>query len=141
MSQESVGSWPLLERLQAEIARADRAILRLAKLHRWFVVGGLSLTGLATAVAGFASAAGPPVGEGPPAWRITCGAVAFCTALAGVFTGLNERFDYGGRLASARTCATRLRALELSLSIRARDEEDVARQYEEILSQHPAYDA
>lgn len=140
MARESVGSWPLVERIRTDLARAEDAVSRLGRIHRWLVIGGLSATALATTVAGLASTTGPPVGEGPTAWRFTCGAIALLTALAGVLTGLNERFDYGGRLATLRTCSTRLRALELSISLHARDEAEAAREYEEILTQHPGYD-
>lgn len=139
MSETAV-STPLLERLRSDIARVDGSVDRLGRLHRRLVVAGLTLTALATVVAGMASAGGPPIGEGPSAWRLTCGAVAIFTALAGVITGVNERFDYGGRLADARTCVVRLRALELSLTLRPREGGEVARQYEEILAQHPGYD-
>src|SRR5690606_24701773 len=130
---ERVGASPLVDRIRSDIERVERVVEKLSRVHRRLVVGGLTLTAAATALAGFASAGGPPIGEGPPAWRLTCGAVAVFTALAGVFTGLNERFDYGGRLASARTCATRLRALELALTLRGRDEAEAVREYEEIL--------
>jgi hypothetical protein len=55
---ESVGSWPLQERLRGEIERADLAVARLGGLHRRLVIGGLAFTALATAIAGMATAGG-----------------------------------------------------------------------------------
>ena len=127
----------LLERIRADLRRIEARSRELDRLDFRLVASSLAATALATVLAGLTAAAGPLAGEGPPAWRLTCGAIAVITALSGALTGAHQRFRVPERRAQALTCLGRLRALELALGISRRDPTDVAREYQEVLAQHP----
>jgi hypothetical protein len=127
----------LSERIREDLLRAERIAARLRRLDTRLVVGILFTTAFATLVAGFAAAAGPPLGEGAPAWRLTCGFIAVLTALSGLLTGAHQRFQVAERRARALACSARLRALELAVGLSRRDVAEVAREYEEVVGQYP----
>jgi hypothetical protein len=127
----------LIQRIQSDISRAEAKISRLGRLNVQLVVGSLGASALATVLAGTAAATGPLMGVGTPAWRWTCGVIAFVTAIAAMLTGAHQRFSIAERLASARSCTSQLRALELRMNIGKGDVEESARRYEELVSQHP----
>jgi hypothetical protein len=127
----------LLRRIREDLSRSQQQASRLGRVNGGLVTGIL-VTGAVTAgLAGVTAAQGPLVGQGPPAWRWTCGIVALISAMSTVLTGVHQRFTVAERLAKARACAAQLRALEFGLGQSNRDSVEAARQYEEILKQNP----
>jgi hypothetical protein len=127
----------LLDRLRDDLSRANRMAARLDRINTRLLTGSLTASALSTVIAGLTAARGPLVGAGPPAWRWTCGVAAAISAVAGLLTGTHQRFTIAERLARARACTGQLRALEAGLGMGARDAGEGARQYEEIVRQHP----
>ena len=126
----------LLPRVQEHLRRVEARSQRLRRANLQLVAGSLATSAIATAVAGLTAVMGPLAGQGPPAWRWTCGLVALVTAASGLLTGLHQRLSVPEQLARAIACAGRLRALELGLSLSQRDAKDAVRDYEEIVATH-----
>lgn len=124
----------MLERLQTSLRAAEGHAERLKRTNTRLI--WLSLTGssLATLLAGITAAAGPLAGEGVPAWRLTCGAIAVLTALSGLLSGFHQRLNISERLGKALACAGRLRGLELALAVTGRDVREVAGDYEDVVA-------
>lgn len=124
----------LLQRIQKDLRHAETKAERLRRNNVRLIAASLVASALATALAGITAAVGPLAGEGPPAWRWTCGLIALVTATAGLLTGIHQRLNVAEQLAQSLACAGRLRALELSLALRRREAQDLARDYEELVA-------
>jgi hypothetical protein len=111
----------------------------LKKSNSRLITISLIASGLATLLAGLTAALGPLAGQGPPAWKFTCGAVAVFTALAGITTGFHQKFAISERLAKVYACAGRLRSLELSVNLSGKDPVTAAKEFEEITSLYPEF--
>jgi hypothetical protein len=114
--------------------------MRVARLRRTNVrITGLSLlfSTAATLLAGLTAAAGPLAGEGPPAWRMTCGIIAVVTAATALVTGVQQRFQIPEQLARALAVAGRLRGLELSLRLSRVGPEQAGHEYEQLIATYP----
>lgn len=127
----------LVTRIQEQLQRLERRRARLRSLNTRVVTLNLVLSAIATALAGVTAVTGPLVGEGPPAWRWTCGLVAVVTAAAALTTGIQQRFHVPERLARTLACVGKLRSLELALQLSRSTPEDAAGEYEELLESYP----
>jgi hypothetical protein len=126
-------------RIRQSLESAQRHANALRRQNARLVYVGLVAAALATAVGGIASAHGPLAGTGPGAWKLTCGLTAALSACAAVASGLNQQLSLANRLARAMTCAGRLQALEIGISIRGRQPAEVAREYEELLASYDEF--
>ncbi len=131
-SMETERRAAMLQRVQANVQTAKAHVARLKRTNRRLLYTSILASTLATAVAGLAAAFGMPEGAAPSAWRLTCGGVAVLTAVAGIFSGVHQRFNITENMAKAVACVGRLRALELALTVTHRDPVEVAREYEEV---------
>lgn len=129
----------MLRRIRDGLQKAEARTDRLRRTNTRLVYLSLSSSTLATALAGVTAAAGPIAGEGPPAWRVTCAAVAVLTALSGLLSGVHQRLNISEQLAKAIACAGRLRGLELALTVTGRNVVEVARDYEDVVAGYPEY--
>lgn len=127
----------LSTRIGEHLDEVERRAERLKRIN-WRVTGvNLILSTAATLLAGLTAATGPLMGEGPPAWRWTCGIVAVATAGAALATGVQQRFKVPESLGRALACAARLRSLDLALDLSSLTPEEVGREYEQLLSTYP----
>lgn len=124
----------MLERIRTSLRTAEAHAGRLKRTNTRLIWLSLTGTSLATILAGATAAAGPLAGEGTPAWRLTCGAIAVLTALSGLLSGFHQRMNISERLANALACAGRLRGLELALTVTERDVREVAGDYEDVVA-------
>jgi hypothetical protein len=127
----------IVTRIAENLGRVET---RVAQLRRTNVrITGLSLvfSTAATLLAGLTAAMGPLAGEGPPAWRWTCGIIAVVTAAAAFITGFQQRFQIPEQLARALACAGRLRGLELSLRLARVGPEQAGHEYEQLIATYP----
>jgi hypothetical protein len=127
------------ERIQSGLRTAEAHARRLKRLNTRLIWLSLIGTSLATVLAGVTAAAGPLAGEGTPAWRLTCGAIAVLTALSGLLSGFHQRMNISERLANALACAGRLRGLELALTVTGRNVQEVAADYEDVVTGYQEY--
>lgn len=127
----------LLERIRQSRQVADTDLQKFKRRSGALTYSSVACSALATLVAGFAAAGGPPVGEGTLAWQVTCGVVACFTAGAGVLSGVQQTGDIAGEVAKASGYVSRLAGLELGLTLIGREPALVAKEYEELLLQHP----
>jgi hypothetical protein len=119
-----------LQRVDAQVQKLRRANFRL-------IAASLIASALATLLSGLAAVWGPLGGQGPSAWKLTCGAVAGFTALAGLMTGLHQRLSISDRLAKSFACAGRLDALKIAVTFSKKDPVIVAQEFEEIIASQP----
>src|SRR5690606_23226005 len=124
-------------RIQEQLQRLERRRARLRSLNTRVVTLNLVLSAIATALAGVTAVTGPLVGEGPPAWRWTCGLVAVVTAAAALTTGIQQRFHVPEWLGRTLACVGKLRSLELELQLSRSTPEEAAGEYEELLESYP----
>lgn len=122
----------VLERVRDSLIKVEEHVRRLQRRNRRLIYVSLTVSALATAIAGVAAAIGPVIGEGAPAWKATCGAVAVLTAVATVVSGVHQRFQVSDRLSQAVACAGRLSAMEVALSLSQRDPQEVAKEFEQV---------
>lgn len=126
----------LLERISNGIRKADALITQLKKKNSRYITIGILAGALSTVIAGSAAALGPVIGQGPPAWKLTCGLVAVCTAVATVVGGLQKQLAITERLARAVACSGKLHSLEFALTVSNRETAEVAREYESTVASH-----
>lgn len=137
MSNSPESRAALLERIRTGMRRAEAQATELRKKNSRYVSVGVIAGGLATVVAGTAAALGPVVGQGPPAWKLTCGIVALLTGVATVLNGLQKQLSIAERLAKASSCLGKLTSLEFALTVNNRETVEVAREYESALAAYP----
>ncbi len=127
----------MLTRVRSSLSRAETRARRLRSQNARLIYSSLIASAVATVLAGLTAALGPLAGTGPRAWSVTCGVIAVFTAMAGVLSGIHQKLSVPEQLANAVTCAGRLRALEVALTVTMRDPTEVAREYEEVTARHP----
>jgi len=75
----------MLGRIRSGLRTAEARVRNLKRRSSQFVLVNLVCGALGTVVSGLAAAAGPVVGTGPHAWKLTCAAVAVLTASSTFF--------------------------------------------------------
>jgi len=113
----------MIEEIKKSLIKAEANVKRLRKTNSRFIIISLIASVLATLLAGSTAFMGPLAGQGPTAWKWTCGIVALFTATATVFTGLQKQLTVSERLSKATECAGKLRAIDFTIS-NAKSEED-----------------
>jgi hypothetical protein len=126
----------LLETIRTQIRRLESAVSDLAGRNQNLILTSLVCGGLSTLVAGLTAAKGTPLVAMPQAWRWTCLLAALLTFGTTLAAGLQKAFSVPEKLGSATACLGRLRALELALAVRGASPEEVAREYEALLTAH-----
>ena len=108
----------------------------MKKKNSRYITTGIVASALSTVIAGTAAAVGPVIGQGAPAWKLTCAAVAVCTGVATVFAGLQKQLSIAERLAKATACSGKLRSLEFAITVNNRDTLEVAQEYEGVIANY-----
>lgn len=118
------------EEILKSLAKAEAGVLALKKTNTRFIVISLVASVLATVLAGSTALLGPLAGQGPQAWKWTCGIVALFTATATIFTGLHKQLTVSERLAKATECSGKIRSIRFSLD-NAKNEGDREKAFDE----------
>lgn len=134
----------LLDKIRTGIRKADQETAELKKKNSRYVTTGIVASALSTVIAGTAAALGPVIGQAltgqltpGPAWKLTCGAIAVCTGIATVFSGLQKQLSIAERLVKASACSGKLHALEFAITVNNRETSEVAREYEMAIASYP----
>ena len=127
----------IVMRITENLGRVETRVTQLRRTNVRVTGLSLLLSTAATLLAGLTAAAGPLAGEGPPAWRWTCGIIAVVTAAAALTTGFQQRFQIPEQLARALACAGRLRGIELSLQLGRVAPEQAGHEYEQLIATYP----
>jgi hypothetical protein len=127
----------LLEKINEGIRKSDQQTSVLKKKNSRYISAGIIASALSTVIAGTAAAVGPAIGQGPGAWKLTCAAVALCTGVATILTGLQKQLSIGERLIKATACSGKLHSLDFALTVNNRDTAEVAKEYETAISAYP----
>jgi hypothetical protein len=126
----------LLEKIREGIRKSDEQTSEMKKKNSRYITTGILASALSTVIAGTAAAVGPVIGQGAPAWKLTCAAVAVCTGVATVFAGLQKQLSIAERLAKATACSGKLRSLEFAITVNNRDTLEVAQEYEGVIANY-----
>ncbi|MEK7250090.1 MAG: hypothetical protein AAB209_06660, partial [Bacteroidota bacterium] len=126
----------LLEKIREGIRKSDEQTSEMKKKNSRYITTGIVASALSTVIAGTAAAVGPVIGQGAPAWKLTCAAVAVCTGVATVFAGLQKQLSIAERLAKATACSGKLRSLEFAITVNNRDTLEVAQEYEGVIANY-----
>jgi hypothetical protein len=126
----------LLEQIRRSRSKTENHARRLRRASSVYTYTSVTCSSLATLVAGWAAALGPMVGEGPIAWKFTCGIVAIFTATATLLNGMQQGTRLSDRVSKAVACAGGLSALEVALTVTGRDIPEVSKEYEALVAQH-----
>jgi hypothetical protein len=137
MNSSSDSRSTLLDRIRDGIRKADVHSTDLKKKNSRYISIGVIASALSTVIAGTAAAVGPAIGQGPPAWKLTCAAVAVCTGIATVVTGLQKQLSIAEKLAKATSCAGKLHSLEFALTVNNRETAEIAKEYEVVIASYP----
>jgi hypothetical protein len=121
----------ILQKIQDSLRKAQAQAKRLSNLNSRFTLIVLISSVLATLGTSLPAFFGQPMAG---SWRITCAAAAVLTACATLFTGLQKQLSTHDRLARAIACAGKLSALELAITVSERDPAEVAKEYEEVVT-------
>src|SRR5690348_8238376 len=75
MAEASQAGEVMLQQIRQAIANAEYRTRELKRENSRLIILGLIAGALGTIMAAFAAAKGPVTGQGPHAWRVTCGIV------------------------------------------------------------------
>ncbi len=131
----------MTEEIRKSLQKAETSVAKLRKTNSAFIIISLITSVLATLLAGSTALMGPLAGQGPPAWKWTCGIVAVFTATATIFTGLQKQLTISEKLSKATECAGKLRSIDFTIS-NARNEEDkdeAINDYKKVLEVYSEY--
>ncbi len=126
----------MLNEIQESLSKAQKHVTNLRKTNSRFIYISLIASVFATLIAGLTAFSGPIVGQGPPAWKWTCGIVAVFTATATVFTGLHKQLTVSERLAKATECVGKLKSALVSLEnsgMTDAEKNEILKEYKKII--------
>lgn len=125
--------------IQQSLARADRRVGRLQVVHTLLSILAVLAGALSTLLAGGSAVnQAPLLGIGEAGWGLTCGFAALLTLTGTVAGGINQQFRIGETLGQARSCAGRLSALEVSLSMGNVQTAKIAEKYADVVGEFQA---
>lgn len=124
----------LLDRIREGIRAAEAQTIDLKKKNSRYITTGIAASAFSTVIAGTVAAVGPIIGQGAPAWKLTCGFIALCTGVATVAGGLQKQHNVSERFAKAAACTGKLRSLEFALTVANRKTPEVANEYESVIA-------
>ncbi len=129
------------DEIRKSLAKAEALVSKLRKTNSRYIVISLAASVLATLLAGTTAFTGPVAGQGPPAWKWTCGIVAVFTATATIFTGLQKQLMITEKLSKATECVGKLRSIDFTLNNSEKDEDrkDALSEYKKVLEVYSEY--
>lgn len=122
----------LAQRLEVELGCATRHVQRLTRQNAWLGYTSIVSGAAASLLAGGVASAGPIAGQ----WSTTCAIVAVLAAVGTIASGLQRQLAVAENLARATTCAGKLDALKVGLTISRRELREVAGEYERLVEGH-----
>jgi hypothetical protein len=127
----------LQQTVQASLDRASGRISQLSLLRTVLVSITLAAGAISTLLAGLSGITGSPVvGSGDAGWGLTCVLAAVLTLIGTLASGANEQFHISETLDKARSCAGRLNALQVALSVGNLAVADVANKYADVVAEY-----
>ncbi|MBL8007017.1 MAG: hypothetical protein JNJ56_05755 [Ignavibacteria bacterium] len=131
----------MIDQIKQSLQKAEDRVSALRKTNSRYIVISLVASVLATFLAGSTAFLGPLAGQGPPAWKWTCGITAIFTATATIFTGLHKQLSIPEKLSRATECAGKLRAIDFSLQNLKNESEkdDLLQEYRKVIEVYSEY--
>jgi hypothetical protein len=124
-------------RVKDSLLRARAYAERLRKINARLLIAGVVTSAAATLVAGLTAATGPLVGEGIPGWRMACIVAAGFGFVSTLAVGLHQQLGLSERLANGHQCVARLAFLDLAIDTGSRDWDEIAKEYEAVVTSYP----
>jgi len=125
--------------IQESLLKSEKNYLKLKKTNSRFIMISLIASVLATLLAGLTAFTGPIAGQGPPAWKWTCGIVAVFTATATIFTGMHKQLLISDRLVKSLECKGKLKSLSFTLHQEEYNKDEVVKEYKRIVELYSEY--
>ena len=132
----------MIKEVQESFSKAQANLIKLRKTNSRFLYISLITSVLATLIAGLTAFTGPIAGEGPSAWKWTCGIVAICTSTATVFTGLQKQLTISERLAKATECVGKLKSIMIGMEnsdAESADKKEFVNEYKKVAEIYSEY--
>jgi hypothetical protein len=127
------------QRVRDNLRQAETVSARLRQTNTRLQVTSIASSAVTTLVAGITAVQGPVVGQGDPGWRLACVVAAIFGLVSAVCVGLNQQLKLSDRQAQSYQCTGRLKALDAAITTGSRNQEEVAKEYEEIVKTYPEY--
>lgn len=131
----------MTDQIKQSLQKAEARVSALRKTNSRYIVISLVASVLATFLAGSTAFFGPLAGQGPPAWKWTCGITAVFTATATIFTGLHKQLSIPEKLSRATECVGKLRAIDFSLQNLNNESEkaELINEYKKVIEVYSEY--
>ena len=126
-----------VNRVRESLQNAEKYAARYRTTNTRLIVLATILSAAATVITGATAANGPLLLEGIPGWRLACTAGAILGFITTVSVGISQQLNLSDKALNGNQCASRLRFLDLALDTRARDWEDLVKEYEDIIRAYP----
>lgn len=129
----------ILKLVREGIYKTESYAKKYKKLDMWLLITSIVLSTLATVLAGGTAAGGKPVMEALGGWRVVCSIVAAFTAVGTISSTLHKAFQVTNHLAAAVACISKLKSLELTITVTEKEPSEVTEAYKQILVEHPEF--
>lgn len=129
----------MTKEIQESLLKSEINYIKLKKTNSRYIMISLIASVLATLLAGLTAFTGPVAGQGPVAWKWTCGIVAVCTATATIFTGMHKQLSVSDRLTKSLECTGKLKSLSFTVQQEDYNKEEAVKEYKRILELYSEY--
>lgn len=135
----------ILKLIQNSREKASSEAEKFRRLDTTLLVSSIVLGALSTALAGSIAVGGEPVANtlnvtstanAISGWQVICFLVAFLAATSTIAGSVHKALRVAENLASAVTCSSWLKSLELSISLSNADIDSAVEEYKRLLREH-----
>ena len=119
------------------LRKAEQHTTGLRGRSQVLLLSSIVSSGATTLVAGGAALAGPALGFSASGWQATCFVAAILAFVSTVTTTLNQQLKLDDRLSQSYQCLSRLRLLDVHLTVGGHSWEDVNKEYGDIAKTYP----
>jgi hypothetical protein len=138
MPEDTLGDRKKLTKsVKKSLRKAEGIISGYKKTNSRLLVTTIVSSSASTLVAGVTAALGPVVGSGVEGWRAACIIVAIFGFVSTVSIGLSQQLKITDRLSDGKQGVGKLRYLDVVITTRSKNWEEIIKEYEGIAKAHP----
>jgi hypothetical protein len=127
----------LTQRIQESLRQAEQKAASLQRSYNTLNLTGIFSASATTLLTGWTSAAGPVMGSGVSAWRMTCIIAAFLGFITTASMGISQQLRLNDRLSKSNECLGRLKSLDFSILSGSQQWREITTEYAAILRDYP----
>lgn len=132
-NKSQAGYEKLEQRIRASLSSADLYTQRSQKLNASLTIITIVGSALTAFITALTAVEGPVVIPGLLNWQGACSIGAVLSVITTIASGLSQQMNTSRRWVEGSQCVGRLRALELVVSTKTRDANEITTEYAEIL--------